>query len=147
MSYADHRDYVKYTHSCGENELSEVVYDSDSGNLAITVTELEPGGSISQLLELASDAVDALCYGRIRKVGFDNLTKFQQEKVKKAVCLHAAFLDTYGDLLNSPLSSYGINGVSMSFDASKVVTQGGVTTNQAVMQQLRQSGLATRLIP
>ena len=147
MSYADHRDYIKYTHPCGENELSEVVYDSDSGNLAITVTELEPGGSISQLLELASDAVDALCFGRIRKIGFTNLTEFQQEKVKKAVCLHVSFLQTYGDLLNSPLSSYGINGVSMSFDASKVVTQGGVTTNQAVMQQLRQSGLATRLIP
>lgn len=97
--------------------------------------------------ELASDAIDALCYGRIRKVGFDNLTKFQQEKVKKAVCLHVSFLSTYGELLHSPLSSYGINGVSMSFDAAKVVTQGGVTTNQAVMQQLRQSGLATRLIP
>lgn len=101
----------------------------------------------ASLFELASDAVDALCYGRIRKVGFNNLTKFQQEKVKKAVCLHVSFLSTYGELLNSPLSSYGINGVSMSFDAAKVVTQGGVTTNQAVMQQLRQSGLATRLIP
>ena len=108
--------------------------------------ELEGTPSPEQF-RLASDAVDALCYGRIRKVGFDNLTKFQQEKVKKAVCLHVAFLRAYGDLLNSPLSSYGINGVSMSFDASKVVTQGGVTTNQAVMQQLRQSGLATRLIP
>lgn len=101
----------------------------------------------SGLFELASDAVDALCYGRIRKAGFDNLTEFQQEKVKKAVCLHVSFLATYGDLLNSPLSSYGINGVSMSFDAAKVVTQGNVTTSQAVMQQLRQSGLATRLIP
>ena len=106
---------------------------------------LEP--ALEHSLCLASDAVDALCYGRIRKVGFANLTEFQQEKVKKAVCLHAKFLLTYGDLLDSPLSSYGINGVSMSFDASKVVTQGGVTTNQAVMQQLRQSGLATRLIP
>ena len=97
--------------------------------------------------ELASDAVDALCFGRVRKIGFANLTEFQQEKVKKAVCLHVLFLQNYGDLLNSPLSSYGINGVSMSFDAAKVVIQGGVTTNQAVMQQLRQSGLATRLIP
>lgn len=101
----------------------------------------------SGLFDLASDAVDALCYGRIRKVGFEKLTAFQQEKVKKAVCLHVSFLSTYGDLLNSPLSSYGINGVSVSFDAAKVVTQGGVTTSQAVMQQLRQSGLATRLIP
>ena len=120
-------------------------YLIDSG--AYVFGENIKGELIGNCLQLASDAIDALCYGRIRKIGFDNLTEFQQEKVKKAVCLHAKFLLTYGDLLNSPLSSYGINGVSMSFDASKVVTQGGVTTNQAVMQQLRQSGLATRLIP
>ncbi len=98
------------------------------------------------IFELASDAIDALCYGRIRQVGFDNLTAFQQEKVKKAVCYHAAFLLAYGEMLESPFSSYGINGVSMSFSPDRVVTQGGVTTSQAVMQQLRQSGLATRLI-
>ena len=121
-------------------------YLNDSGAWAYG-DEYPKGEKLDHFLSVASDAVDALCYGRIRKIGFDNLTEFQQEKVKKAVCFHAKFLLTYGDLLNSPLSSYGINGVSMSFDTSKVVTQGDVTTNQAVMQQLRQSGLATRLIP
>lgn len=98
-------------------------------------------------LEQASDDVDALCFGRIRKIGFDNLTKFQQEKVRKAVCYHAAFLYEYGEELQSPLTSYGINGVSMSFSKERTVTQGGVTTNNTVMTQLRQSGLASRLIP
>ena len=102
--------------------------------------------ALGPLLDQASDAVDALCYGRIRKIGFENLTEFQQEKVKKAVCYHAAFLCAYSDLLSSPFSSYGINGVSMSLDTGKVITQGGVTTNQDVMQQLRRSGLAVRLI-
>lgn len=97
-------------------------------------------------LERASDEVDALCYGRIRKVGFSRLTPFQREKIKKAVCYHAAFLCAYGEELQSPLASYGINGVSMSFDSSRTVTQGGITTNNAVMAQLRQSGLASRLI-
>ena len=129
--YARYEDYLSLV-SCGE--VSEI-----DQNLADNV--------LDNLFALASDAVDALCYGRIRKVGFENLTDFQQEKVKKAVCLHAVFLHTYEGLLNSPFSSYGINGVSMSFDATKVVTQGGVTTNTAVMQQLRQSGLATRLVP
>lgn len=103
--------------------------------------------NIPALLEQASDAVDSLCYGRIRKTGFEHLTSFQQEKIKKAVCFHAAFLAAYGEMLSCPLSSYGINGVSMSFDASRTVTQGGITTTNAVMAQLRQTGLATRLIP
>ena len=98
------------------------------------------------LLNRACDEVDALCYGRIRKRGFENLTVFQQEKVRKAVCYHAAFLYAYGEELESPLSSYGINGVSMSFSADRAVSQGGVTTTNAVMTQLRQSGLAVRLI-
>ena len=109
--------------------------------------EIENEAALIARLEQASDDVDALCYGRIRKAGFENLTAFQQEKVKKAVCYHAAFLHSYGEMLESPFASYGINGVSMSFSADKIITQGGVTTNQAVMQQLRQSGLAVRLIP
>ena len=111
-----------------------------------------PGASVEDSemvthLELASDEVDAICYGRIRKRGFENLTAFQQEKVKKAVCLHAAFLHSFGEELSCPMTSYGINGVSMSFSTERTVTQGGVTTTNAVMTQLRQSGLASRLIP
>lgn len=101
---------------------------------------------VARMLEQASDDIDGLCFGRIRKIGFEKLTAFQQDKVKKAVCYHAAFLRDYGEELQSPLASYGINGVSMSFSSERTMTQGGVTTSNAVMTQLRQSGLATRLI-
>lgn len=99
---------------------------------------------MTPLLDGASDDVDAMCFGRIRQIGIDNLTDFQREKVKKAVCYHTAFLASYGDAVSSPLSSYGINGVSMSFDASKVVQQGNVTTSPKAYSQLMQSGLAYR---
>lgn len=95
----------------------------------------------------AEDEVNDLCFGRIAAIGFDRLTDFQRSRIKKAVCLHAVFLAQYADMLQSPLASYGINGVSMSFDSGKTVTQGGVATSHAVLAQLRQSGLAVRLIP
>ena len=41
-------------------------------------------------------------------------------------------LPAYGDALESPLDSYGINGVSMTFDASRIVRQGGVTVSSEV---------------
>lgn len=119
---------------------------ADLGYYVSLGLETEDEAALEARLKQASDDVDALCYGRIRKAGFENLTAFQQEKVKKAVCHHAAFLAAYGEMLESPFASYGINGVSMSFSPDRVVTQGGVTTSQTVMQQLRQSGLATRLI-
>ena len=102
---------------------------------------------VTAKLERASDDIDALCYGRIRKIGFEKLTAFQKEKICKAVCFHTAFLCDYGEELQSPLASYGINGVSMSFSTERTVTQCGVTTSNAVITQLRQSGLASRLIP
>lgn len=121
---------------------------ADFGEFCSYAPELTADDTVvDTLLERASDDVDALCYGRIRKIGFGNLTEFQQEKIKKAVCYHAAFLYSYGEMVSSPLASYGINGVSMSFSTDRTVTQGGVTTTNAVMTQLRQSGLATRLIP
>lgn len=108
-----------------------------------------PGGALvgeelAAMLERASDQVDGLCFGRIRRRGFEKLTEFQQANIKKAVCLHAAFLHAYGDAVESPLASYGINGVSMAFDAARVAGQGGVTTSKEVYGLLLQTGLAHR---
>lgn len=108
-----------------------------------------PGGLLSegQLsigLERASSQIDALCYGRIRRAGFENLTEYQQDCIRQATCLHAEFLTNYADALESPLQSYGINGVSMTFDADRVRQQGGVTTSGEVYSLLLQTGLAHR---
>lgn len=97
-----------------------------------------------QLLEQASDQVDAVCFGRIRRKGFAKLTSFQQDKIKKAVCQHAAFLQSYGQAMECPLESYGINGVSMSFASDRVVHQGGVVVSSKVYSLLLQTGLAQR---
>lgn len=108
-----------------------------------------PGGSLSgdeldAVLERASAQVDGLCYGRIRRAGFENLTEFQQECIRKATCLQAEFIASYEDALESPLQSYGINGVSMTFDGTKVRQQGGVTASSEVYSLLLQTGLAHR---
>ena len=50
------------------------------------LTEICGSPAAAGQLEQASDEVDALCYGRIRSIGFDRLTPFQQDKIKKATC-------------------------------------------------------------
>lgn len=110
-----------------------------------------PGGSLPEveldaLLERASAQVDGLCFGRIRRAGFDSLTQFQQDCIRQATCLHARFLADYADTLESPLQSYGINGVSMTFDGTRVRQQGGVTTSGQVYGLLLQTGLAGRRV-
>jgi len=103
-----------------------------------------PENQLETALRKACRAVDSLTFNRIVKAGFENLTEFQQKIVKEAVQLHADFCYTNSELLESPLSSYSISGVSMSFDRSKVVTVGDVTTSSEVYSLLMQTGLCYR---
>lgn len=97
-----------------------------------------------QRLEQACRDIDSLTFNRIVKKGFGNLTEFQQELIKEAVQLHADFCYDNAAMLDSPLAAYAINGVSMSFDKSKIVTVGGVTTSNSVYSLLMQTGLCYR---
>ena len=92
------------------------------------------------LLQRAVDQINALCFGRLT----GSLTPFQEEAVKKAVCRHADFMLTYGQALEAPLESYGINGVNMSFATDKVFQQGGTTTSREVYSLLLPTGLLYR---
>ncbi len=103
-----------------------------------------PLDELEQRLSEAGRAIDSLTFNRIVKQGFDNLTRFQQDIVKEAVKKQAEFAYNNAELLDSPLSSYSISGVSMSFDKSKVFTIGNVTTTSDVYALLVQTGLCYR---
>ncbi|MFC4781639.1 hypothetical protein ACFO6R_10165 [Eubacterium multiforme] len=92
-------------------------------------------------LERASDQIDVLTYNRIIGIEFKNLSPFQQDKVKKAICLQAEFIEQYGDFINMPLSSYSVGGTSVSFNGSIV---NGITTTKEVINYISQTGLNSR---
>ena len=98
----------------------------------------------SELLSALSAAqrdVDSMTYNRIRAIGFDRLTAFQQQMIKSAVCEQAKFRCVYADLLESPLQSYSINGVSIQFGGTALVEYGGIKTTAHAAGLLRQTGL------
>lgn len=100
-----------------------------------------PAESIENKLDRASDQIDTLTYNRINAKGFNNLTSFQQDKVKKAVCIHAEFIEQYGAYIDMPLSGFSAGSTSVSFNANKV---NGITTTQEVLNYLKQTGLTCR---
>ncbi|NWK12787.1 head-tail connector protein [Clostridium cadaveris] len=102
-----------------------------------------PEEHIKQKLERASDQIDTLTYNRIVGKGFENLANFQQDKIKKAVCIHAEFIEQYGEYINMPLSGFSAGSTSVSFNANKV---NGITTTQEVLNYLSQTGLTCRRI-
>ena len=96
------------------------------------------------LIKNAEFNIDNLTYRRIDRIGFDNLSDFQKERVKAACCEQVIFLSAYGDIISSPFKSYGINGVSMTLDEANIVRSGGVVVSRQVYSLLLPTGLLYR---
>lgn len=104
-----------------------------------------PAQDRGKYLESASRHIDSLTFNRIVAAGFDSLSIFQQEIVKKVCFDMANFEFENADALQSVLSGYSINGVSMKFgDGFNVTTIGGVTIRRDTYDLLMQTGLCYR---
>ena len=95
-------------------------------------------------LKEAERDIDSLTFNRIKGRGFDRLTDFQKELVKQAVVDQADFKQQYAGLIETPLASYSINGVSMTWDNAKIKQVSGIYTSAHIYGMLRQTGLTYR---
>ena len=103
---------------------------------------------IEKALKKASRHIDTLTYNRIVGIGFENLTEYQQGIIKECVCLMAEWEHENAEYIDSLLSSYSLNGASMSFtgnSASAVVTS-GVAVSRDIYSHLQKCGLCIRTI-
>ena len=102
---------------------------------------------LNRILKTASQHIDTLTFNRIVGMGFDNLTPFQQSVIREVCCQMADFMIENKDLIETTLSSYSINGVSMAFgDNWNVVTTQGIALSRSTFELLKQSGLTRRVI-
>lgn len=83
--------------------------------------------------------VNTLTFNRI--TDYFALTKFQRDTLLRVCSRFLWFKIDNAELLDSALRSYGINGVSMSFDDAAVKRIGGVIVPGDVYALLRQTGL------
>ena len=102
---------------------------------------------IQELLDLAEMKVDEVTFNRIRGIGFDNLTEFQKDKVRKAVCVQADYIQEYGGYTDGEpqIESYSVLDISVSVsnkqtDAERV----GMAT--LAYKLLEQTGLLWRAL-
>ncbi len=94
--------------------VSEEYYSNEfDGNLI-------PDDEIEKYLKLAQEKIDSMTYNRIVAIGFNNLTKFQQEKIRDAICYQAEYIYTngYNNEDNRDVSSYSVLDISVSVDNS-----------------------------
>lgn len=106
-----------------------------------------PEEKLDKSLRTASRHIDSLTYNRIVGRGFSNLTEYQQEIIREVCCRQAEFEHENEDILDTVLSSYSVNGVSMGFDGQSwnIYADKGVAMRKVDYEMLSQTGLTCRL--
>ena len=107
-----------------------------------------PTDELKKALRQASRHIDSLTYNRIVGRGFSNLTAYQQDLIREVICQQAEFEYEYRDEINSALSSYSINGVSVQFAENtwNVFSTKGVAMRRDVYAMLCQTGLCCQVL-
>lgn len=79
-----------------------------------------PKDEVEKYLKLAQEKIDSITYNRIVAIGFSNLTVFQQEKIRNAICYQAEYIysNGYNSEDNRDISSYSVLDISVSVDNS-----------------------------
>lgn len=97
-------------------------------------------------LKQAERHIDALTFNRIVDKGFENLTEFQQGVIKECECLMADWETENADYINSMLSSYSLNGASMSFtgNSAGATVVNGLAVSREIYSHLKKCGLCSR---
>lgn len=99
-------------------------------------------------LNKASRHIDTLTFNRIVGIGFDNLTEYQQGIVEECACLMADWETDNADYIDSMLTSYSLNGASMSFTGSSAgaALVDGIVVSRDIYSHLQKCGLTSRVL-
>lgn len=97
----------------------------------------------AELLALAEIKIDELTFNRIKGVGFNRLTPFQQDCIRKATCYQAQYIGENG-YDESEIASYSVGDISLSVSGETSQSQ-RLSVNPVAYSLLKQSGLMTRM--
>ncbi len=93
-------------------------------------------------LILAKEKVDSVTHNRIVAIGFENLTKFQQEKIKLAMLYQVAYIEENGTE-SSDVSSYSVLDISVNVDKTTETKAKKLNMSSFALDQLQKTGLCT----
>lgn len=81
--------------------------------------------NVDMYLQEATEKIDSITFNRIVRIGFDNLTPFQKEKVQKAVCYQAEYIlnNGFNDEDKEDIASYSVLDISVNVKADNEKTQ------------------------
>lgn len=100
---------------------------------------------IDKYLKMASEKIDEVTLNRIVGIGFDNLTNFQKEKVKEAVCAQADYIYENGyDNDEGDVSSYSVLDITVNEKENVNSEARKQCMSSYAYSQIKKTGLACR---
>lgn len=95
---------------------------------------------IEKKLKEASRIIDILTFNRIKRIGYDKLSEFEQEILQECCCEIADFYYSNSEELSTMINKYSINGVTIEYgkDSNNIVNFNGVTIPRLTYSKLSQ---------
>ena len=104
-----------------------------------------PNDKVESMLKEAQEKIDSITYNRIVGIGFDNLTEFQKEKVRDAICTQADYIYEHGynDENDADISSYNVLDISVNVDRNNKETSAKKAhMSERAYDLIKQTGLS-----
>lgn len=99
---------------------------------------------LNEKLILASQKIDEITYNRIISKGFENLTKFQQQKIKDAVCYQANYILENG-IESTDITSYSVLDINISVDKKETIAN-KLNVSEIAYNYIKQTGLSNGIL-
>lgn len=104
-----------------------------------------PGEYFNKKIKEASEKIDEVTFNRIVRIGFNNLTDFQKEKVKEAVCAQADYIYENGyDNDEGDISSYSVLDITVNEKDNSDLEAYKQGMSSYAYSQIKKTGLTCR---
>ena len=104
-----------------------------------------PGDEIIRKLKEASEKIDEVTFNRIVSIGFNNLTDFQKEKIREAVCAQADYIYENGyDNDEGDISSYSVLDITVNEKDNSDSKAHKQCMSSYAYSQIKKTGLVCR---
>lgn len=109
---------------------------------------LIPTDRIDKYLKEASEKIDDVTFNRIVKIGFDNLTIFQQEKVQNAVCYQAEYIfeNGFNNEGKQEIASYDVLDISVTVKEESKTEAEKNYMSELAYNLIKKTGLTCRVL-
>jgi len=98
---------------------------------------------IEKLLKKANRKIDEVTFNRIVELGVENLSEFQQNLVKEAVCYQADYINENGSE-GFTVASYSVLGISINYNQQTESEKLDISAD--AYNNLKQTGLMCRVV-